>query len=298
MAEAAPIITVVIPTYNRMDIVRRAIRSVLAQTYLDYEILLVDDGSTDPIHQLMDEFPQIRIVRHETNQGEGAARNTGVREGRGKWVAYLDSDDEWLPEKLQRQMDYLSAHPELKGCGSGNINVFPDYSEEFRPIDQQNWYHHFAAGADLGAGATFIGLRECMLEFEYDVNFPRLVDLDWLLRFTKKYPIGVVSEPLAIVYRSGSPKPELVEISNIRLVSRHGADWLKLGRFYGSQCIGKRWLEVAVHYYRAGDRAKGARYLWKAVMTNPIQRPGMYLRILDSLLKTNIHGFFKKSLSS
>lgn len=103
-----PLVSVIIPCYNRSKIVGRAIRSVFDQSMTDWELVIVDDASTDSeelrnvISNLDDS--RVRLVRHETNRFAAAARNTGVREARGAFIAFLDSDDEWLPEKLEKQL--------------------------------------------------------------------------------------------------------------------------------------------------------------------------------------------------
>lgn len=102
-SEKIPTVSVVIPTYNRAHLVGRAIQSVLNQTYQDFEIIVVDDGSTDNTEEVVKSFndPRIRYIRHDQNRGGSAARNTGIKMARGEYIAFQDSDDEWLPEKLE-----------------------------------------------------------------------------------------------------------------------------------------------------------------------------------------------------
>ena len=99
--------SVIIPTYNRAHLVGRAIQSVIDQTFIGWELLLIDDGSTDDTEKVVKRFcdHRIRYLRHEVNKGAGAARNTGIRESSGEYIALLDSDDEWLPEKLDKQLN-------------------------------------------------------------------------------------------------------------------------------------------------------------------------------------------------
>lgn len=101
-----PRVSVIIPTYNRAQVIGRAIRSVFAQTFYDLEIIVVDDCSTDDIAKVVSSYfdGRIRYIRHEHNKGGSAARNTGIRAAAGEFVAFLDSDDEWLPTKLAKQM--------------------------------------------------------------------------------------------------------------------------------------------------------------------------------------------------
>ncbi len=106
--KASPTISVVIPTYNRAGCVGDAIRSVLAQIFQDFELIVVDDGSSDNTAEVLSQFgDKIRILRQQ-NSGVSAARNAGILAAMGKWIAFLDSDDEWLPGKLQRQMEFVS----------------------------------------------------------------------------------------------------------------------------------------------------------------------------------------------
>lgn len=114
---AGPAVSVVIPAYNAESCVGRAIRSVLAQTHPVREVIVVDDGSRDTTAGVVQGFSApVRYV-YQPNAGVSAARNHGIREASGDWVAFLDADDEWLPEKLKRQMELLTARPNLRWCG-------------------------------------------------------------------------------------------------------------------------------------------------------------------------------------
>ncbi|TXI84648.1 MAG: glycosyltransferase, partial [Cupriavidus sp.] len=104
-----PKVSVIIPTFNRAHVLGRAIDSVLGQTYADLELIVVDDGSSDGTAGLMKSFgdPRLRYVQQAKNQGVSAARNRGIAEARGEWLAFLDSDDLWLAQKLERQFAAL-----------------------------------------------------------------------------------------------------------------------------------------------------------------------------------------------
>jgi len=101
------VVSAIIPVYNRRHLVGRAIRSVLKQSWTEVEIIVVDDGSEDGTGRgISDAFGEdVRLLRHERNQGVSAARNTGIAAATGTWLALLDSDDEWIPTKLERQME-------------------------------------------------------------------------------------------------------------------------------------------------------------------------------------------------
>lgn len=111
-----PLVTVIIPTYNRLKFLAEAVDSVLNQTFKDFELLIIDDGSTDGTHErFSNAAPPIRYI-HQPHTGVSAARNRGIKEAEGSFIAFLDSDDCWLPEKLAVQVDFLQKHPEVLIC--------------------------------------------------------------------------------------------------------------------------------------------------------------------------------------
>ena len=114
-------ISVIIPTFNRAILVKRAIRSVLNQSFQPYEIIVIDDGSTDGTSEFIKtEFPQIKYF-WQKNSGVSVARNLGIQKSKGNWLAFLDSDDEWLPKKLEMQTNALHENPEYKICHTNEI---------------------------------------------------------------------------------------------------------------------------------------------------------------------------------
>jgi glycosyltransferase involved in cell wall biosynthesis len=108
----SPLISVIVPAYNTSRTIAETLDSVLAQTFEDYEVVVVDDGSPDDVAELVARsYPQVRLVRQE-NRGLAGARNTGIKEAKGEYVAFLDSDDVWLPRKLELQVEQIKTHPE------------------------------------------------------------------------------------------------------------------------------------------------------------------------------------------
>ena len=118
MSKVNPTVSVIIPTRNRYSFVPRAIQSVLNQTYQDFEVLVVDDASDDHTDEIVKGFSDERItyIHHEVKRGGSAARNTGIKFSKGEFIAFLDDDDQWLPEKLQCQMHLLSNSPTVVGA--------------------------------------------------------------------------------------------------------------------------------------------------------------------------------------
>ena len=120
-------VSVIIPVYNAASYLGAAIESVLAQTYTDYEILVVDDGSTDESGAIAASYPNVRLFSRE-HSGIPKTRNFAVTEANGEWIAFLDADDTWLPNKLELQMKYLEEHPECEivFCRYQNFTEIPE----------------------------------------------------------------------------------------------------------------------------------------------------------------------------
>jgi glycosyltransferase involved in cell wall biosynthesis len=195
-------ISVIIPTYNRSAWVTEAAASVLAQSYRDFELLVVDDGSTDATFSTLAPFAnKIQVLRQEESRGVSAARNLGAAAATADWLAFLDSDDLWLPNKLARQVEYLKAHPDLVICQTGEIwirnGVRVNPPETCRKV----------------AGDIFLpSLKRCLVSpsavllhrrlFEemggFDESLPAAEDYDLWLRIAWRYPVGLVPEPLVM----------------------------------------------------------------------------------------------------
>jgi glycosyltransferase involved in cell wall biosynthesis len=136
-----PLITIVIPTFNRLSLVRQAIDSVLRQTYSNWELVVVDDGSTDQSFEAISSIddPRIRVIRLEHTGNIAFARNIGAKSGRGEWLSFLDSDDVWVPERLSLQLTRLIKEKKQWGYGgfelmNGDMNKIPNKAGVFAPI--------------------------------------------------------------------------------------------------------------------------------------------------------------------
>jgi glycosyltransferase involved in cell wall biosynthesis len=119
--EQAPAVSVVMPLFNKERFIESALDSVFGQTFRDYEVIVVDDGSTDgSADRIRPRQSRLRYVRQE-NAGPGAARNAGIRLARGRYIAFLDADDLWLPEKLQEQVSFMASHPDVAMCSTNYV---------------------------------------------------------------------------------------------------------------------------------------------------------------------------------
>ena len=141
-----PLISIIIPTYNRASYIEEALDSIKKQTFTDYEIIVVDDGSTDNTKEILDKYKGIRCIYLE-HVGIAGARNTAVKAAKGKWIAFLDSDDLWKEDKLLKQVDYLHLHPDCrivytKFCNFNEIseNELGERKKRLLQTDDVSWY--------------------------------------------------------------------------------------------------------------------------------------------------------------
>jgi len=206
-----PAISVVIPTYNRAGLIGRSIQSVLDQTYRDFELIVVDDGSTDDTSSVVAAFrdPRINYVRLRRNRGAGAARNAGIRMARGKFLAFQDSDDEWLPTKLAKQMLIFEQ-------ASANLGVV--YSDKQRVLTDGTITYHASPtvvrGRLVDPATQFyqvyrVGIQSAVMKREsldvagyFNEDMPALEDLELFIRLSKRCDFYHIREPLVKYYET------------------------------------------------------------------------------------------------
>src|SRR4029453_2356300 len=123
--KTCPMFSVIIPTYNRASFIAKAVDSVLRQSFNDYEIVVVDDGSTDTTRQALQQYGERITVVNKANSGVSAARNRGIGNANGKWIAFLDSDDEWKENYLARQVENIRSNPNVIAFITNAINIHP-----------------------------------------------------------------------------------------------------------------------------------------------------------------------------
>ncbi|HOX72158.1 MAG TPA: glycosyltransferase [Dokdonella sp.] len=205
---AIPEISAIIPTYNRRDLVIRAIKSALAQTRKVEEIIVIDDGSTDGTDAALKAAFGDRILYvRQANAGVSAARNRGMAMSRGRYIALLDSDDEWLPEKTARQVEWLDAHTEfgMVLCDVERVDGEGRMIDRFRRRDvirEDGWVLSMVLQDPALAPVSAMFRREVFADIGgFDENLATAEDLDFHLRVASRWRIGVVEEILARAVR-------------------------------------------------------------------------------------------------
>lgn len=200
-----PEVSVIVPTYNRADLIRDSIDSVLNQTFQDFEIVVIDDGSTDNTKNIVEEYSDSRIKYfYQKNAGLNAARNSGIRESCGKYIAYIDSDDIWEPTKLEKQVRVLEKFPDvgLVYCGSSLIDENGSPAGK-RPLISHRGYvfEKIIKYNFLYNGSIVLFRRDCLEKVGlFDEQTVRMTDWEFYLRFAIYYKFYGIPEYL-IKYR-------------------------------------------------------------------------------------------------
>lgn len=204
-------ISVIIPTHNRADLLPRAIKSIQNQTMPVDEIIVVSDGSTDNTDQVVNEMKaaddRIQLISYHPGRNGNYARNQGLRAAKGEFIAFLDDDDEWLPEKTEKQMKVFAEHPEYGIVYSGQTCVFKDidFSYITKPswegdLSQRIFYHN-----DIGTPSQVIVKASVLKEAgEFDLDLGALQDYDLWIRCCQKTQVGFVKEPCIIYYNTSA----------------------------------------------------------------------------------------------
>lgn len=196
-------ISVIIPTFNRADLVVRAVRSVLDQTHSPREIIVVDDGSTDDTASMVqEEFPGITHL-YQSNSGVSSARNSGIKKAAGTWIAFLDSDDEWLPDKLSRQWEALKNNPEMKICHTDEIWIRNGrrVNPRKKHLKSGGWIFQKCLPLCCISPSSVV-IHQSVFDWVglFDETLPVCEDYDFWLRVTSQFPVLYVDEPLTVKY--------------------------------------------------------------------------------------------------
>ena len=200
-----PKVSVIIPTHNREQFIARAIDSVLAQTFTDYEIIVVDDGSIDLTRDVLRAYDNRIKYVYQENKGVSAARNLGIRESTSQYIAFLDSDDYWAPEKLELQVEVLDKHDNV-GIVFGRMPILNERGEilGMKPngISGRDFQELLRVWGDLPTSSVMTR-RECFDRLGvFDETLPPMEDIDMWLRIARHYDLHEIEgKTLAYYWR-------------------------------------------------------------------------------------------------
>ncbi len=211
-----PFVSVIIPTYNRVKLLNRALESVFKQTYRHFEVIVVDDGSTDQTVHNLEHHPHLTLI-HKENQGVSKARNTGLEHAKGDFIAFLDSDDEWKPKKLERQVEFFENNPDAMICQTDEIWI--RNGKHLNPLKKHQkvggWIFKECLPLCIVSPSAVMMRRKLFdIVGNFDESFPACEDYDLWLRVAARFPIHLIKERLVIKY--GGHKDQLSHtISNL-----------------------------------------------------------------------------------
>jgi glycosyltransferase involved in cell wall biosynthesis len=280
------LVSVVIPVYNRAHLIGRAISSVLAQTYRHFEIIVVDDASSDGLAAALAEFsdPRLRCLVHPRNRGAAAARNTGIASATGDFVAFLDSDDSWYPDKLAFQ---VAAMRDQTVDVAGHVCAYDCIKVGYSPRKivpnwiGQRFQRAVLFGCTCGPGTTLLCRRTIFAEIgPLDEELRRLEDWDWLLRLAAKgYRLLASPRALARVEVEAHARGRDLGAALQRIGARHRAEAASQGGAAG------RIFEASLHLEQAaaafGERAYGLALteVMRGIARYPLQGGAFYWRL-------------------
>lgn len=275
-----PVFSVVIPTYNRKSLVSRAIRSVMAQSFGDFELLVVDDHSTEDFGAVAESIgdSRIRYIRRGRNGGNAATRNTGVQNACGDLIAFLDDDDEYMPDFLGKTYAYLRNAPNSIGfswCGTEHV-LDTQFGEQV--LSQETWqpsfdnredaYLSFLQSRKIGTNCGITIRRSCFDSIGmFDESLRKAVDTDFLIRLAREFDFIAIPDVLIRVhdhdgsrvrtnYLKGAEAYEIIMEKHIEKLRTHPKVW-------SAKHYKTAWL-----YYYGGNKAKARYHMGQAVRMN------------------------------
>jgi glycosyltransferase involved in cell wall biosynthesis len=270
----SPLVSVVIPTFNRAWALKKAIDSVLDQDYKNFELIVVDDGSTDNTESLIKKYDEgsVRFIQ-QPNLGVSVARNKGISVSSGALIAFLDSDDYWYPEKLSAQVDFFSKNPDALICQTEEIWI--RNGKRVNPKKKHKKLGGMIFTPSLAlclVSPSAVMVRKSLFDKvdTFDESLPACEDYDLWLRVTCRYPVGLIETPLIV--KTGGHEDQLsstVGLDKYRIYALKKI--LKTGlldetltiaaesmlkkkcRIYADGCKNRGRNTVAMYYYRLAD---------------------------------------------
>ncbi len=285
-----PFVSVIIPTWNRGWAIRDAVDSVLEQTYRHFELIVIDDGSTDDTPEILNRYGDRIVAFTQDNKGVSAARNLGIAMSAGQYLAFLDSDDLWLAEKLARQVEFFHSHPDAMICQTeetwirNGVRVNPKlrHKKQTGMIFEPSLHLCLVSPSAVMVKRTLFDAVGV-----FDENLPACEDYDLWLRVSCKYPIHLLDE--ALIIKNGGHEDQLsrqpgldkYRIASLRkliadnlLSPEHHqaavAVLIEKCLIYAGGCLKRGRKEEALYYTRLAKEAEAKRVKDPVRFTSPV----------------------------
>ena len=291
----SPLISVVIPTYNRSKLLPRAIQSVLAQSYSHLEVIVVDDASSDDTQTVVAALgdKRIRYLRHATKKGGSAARNTGIEAAKGEFLAFLDDDDEWLSEKLTRQLQAAqqtdSNQPAVIYTGAQYVAPDGRIMRITQAEKQGGILSELLYGNYVGSTSKVFVSRRAVLESGgFDASLQSCQDWDLWIRLALAYPYIAIADPLVKRHvqhgeRIDSNLPAQIQ-GRLRLLEKIRPHLASISWRQRRRILANHYLMLAGHYASHIRKTDALKWATRSCTLNPLNWRSWFLltRILVS----------------
>lgn len=294
-----PCVSIVIPTYNRAHLIKKSLKSVLNQTYQNFEIIVVDDGSTDNTQEILESFNENRIkyIKHKQNKGTAAARNTGIKHSKCDFIAFQDSDDEWFPEKLEKEMKAFENSTIKVGVVYTGLWYVKNNSKKYVPYPQitkkEGNIHDELLTGNFVSGLSVIR-KICFEKLGlFNESLPSLEDWELYIRISKYFCFKFIDEPLAAAYCSSDSAS--INYSNLTksselILEKHFEYFNK-----NKKILAANYANIGLWAFLDGEKKKSRKYLIKSIRYNPLKLRYLSAFILSFFDKIAYNIFLKVS---
>ncbi len=285
MITTTPKVSIILPTFNRAHLLTRSIESILRQDYDNYELIIVNDGSKDEtnelIHTYSNKIPSLQYIEHPKNLGASMARNTGLAYAKGVYIAFQDSDDEWMLGKLRKQVDIMDKLDDSVGIVFGDLIIIRNNTDQLFPAPKFTPSDGFIYDKAISYGIWGLGIqttlirRACFDDIGYfDEKLHRYIDLEFFIRLSRKYLFNYMNEPLVRWHTDG----------NNRITQNWGAQLeaqkLILNKYWedikkDQTVLAKHYHEIARTFYKLDNTEESTKYLQLALsLDNKLKNEG------------------------
>jgi len=273
------LVSIILPTYNRAHIISRSIISILNQTYKDFELIIVDDCSTDNTREVIENYSKmddrVKYIRNNKNLGPSGARNVGIKLAIGEFIAFQDDDDEWYPYKLEKQVNLLQMLPENFGVVySGFYKIIGKekiYIPEHHIYPKEGIIHNSLLKGNFVGTPSILARKTALLDVGFfDEKLPMLEDWELVIRLSKKYLFKFIDEPLFISYDSPKSvnKQSGVNLINTLeyIINKNISDFSK-----NKKILGNAYYELGKVCILNSKKRLSLKYLFFSVKNDPFR---------------------------
>lgn len=275
-----PEVSIIIPAFNRAHCLTRALESIRQQGLTSCEVLLGDDASTDEtVAVARQAWPEVRVFSLKENRGAAAARNAALPHAQGKWIAFLDSDDEWLPGKVAAQLAYLRDHPEVGVCACGHTLVLRaegtgQATRDFPGKNFASWPRALARAQSFHGASTPVIRAEVLQQVGgQDESLRVLEDWDWMLRAAACTQLHVLPEIFVRIYENQPSQARFTREATERFLAKHRTEFSRYGWKEHREIESQHWENAARNAFLHGENLIGQRLLLRAWRLAPWRNP-------------------------